>query len=52
MVTIPAMTIMGVRTRVPAYLARLPSLRLLIVSPSRTEVSVAPGVTRAEVVGG
>ena len=45
MVTIPAMTIMGVRTRVPAYLARLPSLRLLIVSPNR-------GVTRVEVVEG
>jgi len=44
-VTIPAMTIMGVRTRVPAYLARLPSLRLLIVSPNR-------GVTRVEVVEG
>ena len=45
MVTIPAMTIMGVRTRVPAYLARLPSLRLLIVSPNR-------GATRVEVVEG
>jgi len=52
MVTIPALTMMGVRTRVPAYLVRLPSLRLLIVSPSRTAVSVAPGLTRAEVVEG
>ena len=52
MVTIPALTMMGVRLRVPVYLARLPSLHLLVVSPSRTTVSVAPGVTRAEVVEG
>jgi len=51
-VTIPAMTMMGVRMRVPAYLARLPSLHLLVVSPRRTVVSVAPSVTRAEVVEG